>query len=116
MKSCKGQALLEFVLILPVFLMLLFGMIDFGRIIYEKNRLESISNDVVDLVENGLTDAQISDKVISIYHLPIKIAIDRKSVNIIIKLSRSIDVITPGLGIAIDDPYNIEVTRVIYNE
>ncbi|WP_066258703.1 TadE/TadG family type IV pilus assembly protein [Neobacillus drentensis] len=31
MKSEKGQSLVEFALILPLFLMLLFGIVDFGR-------------------------------------------------------------------------------------
>ena len=34
----KGQALIEFVLILPVLIMLIFGFIDLGRIILENNR------------------------------------------------------------------------------
>ncbi len=42
MKSSKGQALIEFVIILPVFLMLIFAIIDFGRVIYEKNMLENV--------------------------------------------------------------------------
>jgi hypothetical protein len=116
-RSNKGQALLEFVLILPIFLLFLLAIIDFGRIIYEKNRLESITNDVVDLVNNGnLTDEQIEARLENNYKIPLTLVIDRKSVNTIIKLSRDIDVLTPGLGIAISDPYNILVSRVINNE
>lgn len=117
MKSNKGQALIEFVLILPVFLLLLFAIIDFGRIVYEKNRLESISSDVVDLVNNKkLTTKQIERVLEKNYQINLTLKIDRKKVNTIIMISRKIDVITPGLGIAISDPYNVEVSRVINSE
>ena len=43
----KGQALVEFILILPVFIMILFIIIDFGMICNKKSNLESISNDAV---------------------------------------------------------------------
>lgn len=116
-RSNKGQALLEFILILPIFLLFLFAVIDFGRIIYEKNRLESMTGDIVDLVNNGvLSDEQIETTMEDNYKIPLTLTIERKEVNIIIKLSRPIDVITPGLGIAIPDPYIVEVSRVINNE
>ena len=36
-KNEKGQALVEFIIILPVFLLLVFCVVDFGRIISLKN-------------------------------------------------------------------------------
>lgn len=42
MKSEKGQALVEFALVLPVILLLLFSMIDFGRVLYAKSELTGI--------------------------------------------------------------------------
>lgn len=117
MRSNKGQALLEFVLILPVFLLFLLGMIDFGRIIYEKNRLESMTNDVVDLINNGvLSDAEIEARLEENYKIPLNLVVERGTDDIVIKLSKMIDVLTPGLGIAIPDPYIVEVSRVIVNE
>ena len=116
-KSNKGQALLEFILILPVFLMLFLGIIDFGRIIYEKNRLESISNEVVDFIKNDkLSTEKIELELKKNYDIPLNLSVERKEVNTIIKLSLEIDVLTPGLGIAIPDPYIIEVSRVIHSE
>jgi hypothetical protein len=35
----RGQALVEFALVLPVFVMLLFGIIDFGRFVYTMNAM-----------------------------------------------------------------------------
>ena len=41
MRNKKGQALVEFVIILPIFILLVFCLIDFGRIISIKNDLEN---------------------------------------------------------------------------
>ena len=42
----KGQALIEFVLILPIFILILFATVDFGLILSKKNELENTSVDV----------------------------------------------------------------------
>lgn len=42
----KGQALIEFVLILPIFLMILFVIVDFGNLLYSKNKLQNQSTDI----------------------------------------------------------------------
>ena len=53
MKSNKGQALIEFVLILPVILLILLYIIEFGRITIEKQQLESSIDFIVGLYEDG---------------------------------------------------------------
>ena len=62
----RGQTLVEFVLILPVFLLILFYVIDFGRIIYSKNihnvrSVASISKIMTALlaVESGKLDDEV---------------------------------------------------------
>lgn len=45
MKSEKGQAMVEFALVLPILLMLLLGIIDFGRILYTKSAITSLSQE-----------------------------------------------------------------------
>ena len=49
----KGQALVEFVLILPIFIMILFSIVDFGIIFNKKNELENISIDIINLLNNN---------------------------------------------------------------
>ena len=111
----KGQALVEFVIILPVLLMILFVMIDFGLIIYNKSKLENKINDVVEMISNNESDEDIK--------LFINEGQNRKTTykviegkNKTIKLFTSVNIITPGLNIVLDNPYKIEVSRVIYNE
>ena len=40
MRKPSGQALVEFIIIVPILLLILMGIVDFGNIIYQKYRLE----------------------------------------------------------------------------
>lgn len=51
MKDNKGQALIEFAMILPVILLILMYIIEFGRITLKKHELESNMDLIVDLYE-----------------------------------------------------------------
>ena len=53
MKKNSGQALIEFVIILPIILMILLYIIEFGRITLKKYELEKDLNLVTTLVEEN---------------------------------------------------------------
>lgn len=107
----KGQALVEFVLILPIFLLILFAVIDFGMILSKKNELENISVDVVSMIKN-------KDDISEIKKLYPDTTIDIKEegeyIRVIIYVN--IDVMTPGLNRVLGDPHKVEVERVIPND
>ena len=108
----KGQALVEFVLILPVFILLVFAFIDIGKIILCKNKLESTMNDVVLLVRNDSSDLEISNYLKSSdYDISFNI-IDGEYTKIILKTN--IDLTTPGLNKIFSE--NIKIERSIINE
>ena len=106
----KGQALVEFVLILPIFILMLFAIVDFGMILSKKNELENISVDVTAMIKN-------SDNIDDIKNLypkdKINISSDDKYTKIII--SDDVDIMTPGLNRILGNPYNIKVERTIPN-
>ena len=52
MKDNKGQALVEFIIILPIFLLLIISVIDFGNIISKKYSLENDIDTIYDLYKN----------------------------------------------------------------
>ena len=85
----KGQALVEFVLILPIFILMLFAIVDFGMILSKKNELENISVDVTAMIKN-------SDNIDDIKNLypkvKINISSDDKYTKIII--SDDVDIMT----------------------
>lgn len=106
----KGQALVEFVLILPIFILMLFAIVDFGMILSKENELENISVDVTAMIKN-------SDNIDDIKNLypkvKINISSDDKYTKIII--SDDVDIMTPGLNRILGNPYNIKVERTIPN-
>ena len=107
----KGQALVEFVLILPVFILILFAIVDFGTILSKKNELENDSIDIVLLINNGTNIDEIKSKYSDL-------DIDLKDVDKYteIKITKSINIITPGLNLILGTPYKIIVERVIPND
>ena len=106
----KGQALVEFVLILPIFILILFSVYDIGMIIYNKNVLESTSNDVILMLTNDSDIDEIKNKYNDI---TIDINDDGKYYNI--TLNKKIEILTPGLNLVLGSPYKVEVERVIPN-
>ena len=106
----KGQALVEFVLILPVFILILFAIVDFGTKKKKKNELENDSMDIVSLVKNGPTIEDINKKYTD---LDMTMKEDNQYTNITI--TENVKVITPGLNLILGNPYKITVERVIPN-
>ena len=106
----KGQALIEFVLILPVFVFILFAVIDFGRIFNEKSNLESDSSDIINLYKNGISLSEIE-----VMYTDNKIEILDDGEYYKFNISTSINLITPGFNRIFGDPYLIKVERVVPN-
>lgn len=106
----KGQALIEFVFILPIILLLIAGIIDFGRIFYTKTKLESTISDAVTLYLDNYDLETITKKL----DISKEIKLTKENNKLI--LTEELQVITPGLGIILDNPYLVKVEKVIYNE
>lgn len=116
MKSNKGQALVEFIMILPVMLMIIFCVIDFARVFTLKTELENISSDVVDFYQNGKSYDEIKiimkENITEDYDFDIKTNGEYATVT----LAKVIEPITPGLSLINEDVFNVNVKRVIRNE
>ena len=110
MKNKRGQALIEFVLVLPVLLLLIFAFIDFGRIIVCKNHLEGVMNEVSSLEE---LDAKNYLKRDTDYKISYDVKIDEDKN---ITLTTKLDLITPGLKSILKNPYVVKVERSIVYE
>ena len=107
----KGQALVEFVLILPIFLMILFVIVDFGVVFNHKNSLENQNSDIVRMYQNGTT----IDKIKETYpDIEININTDQEYSKITI--TEDVKLITPGAYRILGNPFTISVERVVPNE
>lgn len=104
----KGQALIEFVLILPLFIFLLFAVIDFGMIFSSKNSLENDSFDIISLFKEGTS----IEKIKELYpDYLITITNDSQYYNFLIEAD--VNMITPGFNRIFGDPYRINVERYV---
>lgn len=110
MKNNRGQALVEFVIILPVFLLLVISVIDFGNIVSKKYSLE---NDI-----DVVTDMYKSEKYeeINTYtkNKDIKVSYSEDDELFIINLSKDVNIISPMLNLIFGKTYDIEVEKSIY--
>lgn len=113
MHNKKGQALVEFIIILPLIIFLIMGLIDYAFIMSNRNSLESKMEDVVTLYREGKTIGEIND-----YLSKDKISFNVKTEtdDVILTLKKQERLITPGLNKVLGNPYYIKVERVLLNE
>ena len=108
----RGQALVEFVIILPILILIIFTFIDFGRILLCKTHLENTMDSVTKLVVDG-KDVSTFLKEDSDY----KISYEIKEENYRkIILKTKLELITPGLKNILHNPYTVTVERSIIDE
>lgn len=114
MKSKKGQALVEFIIISPILIFILLAVIDYGVISFNKSKIDSIITDVGKMYKNSETEDEIN-KFIKSNDKDLKIETTFEDKYINIKLYKNYNYITPGLN-KIFKTNEISVERKIYNE
>lgn len=97
----KGQALVEFVLILPIFIMLMLAVFDYVKIMQTRMSLEDTIENIV-LSESGKLDDDIK--------LDIKTEEGVKTYS----LSKKVDLVSPVVSAVLDKDYSVVVTRSVY--
>lgn len=112
----KGQALVEFVIILPIFIFLLFAIIDIGKILFLKNELEEHMNFVVEEYKNQKT---VDEILSTLKESDSKLVLESDQTEqkfITFTLKEETDIITPGLNLIFKTPYYVSVKRVVSHE
>lgn len=117
MKNKNAQALIEFVLILPILIILLFSIIDFGNIFVTKSTLENKATLAYETLISTTDITSIEEKVeATVKKDDKKVAVDLSFNDseelVTIKLKKEIKTITPGLNLIIGYPYVVSVERV----
>lgn len=111
----KGQALVEFVIILPIFIFILLATIDIGKILYFSNQLENKLDDIISMYQNNEDYKEIQKNLNKdLKKTSLKIKKDDKYIEF--RITKSIDIITPGLNLIFNNPYRVSSKRVIYSE
>jgi Flp pilus assembly protein TadG len=105
----KAQALVEFVLILPVIIFFIFIVIDFSNVFYNKNRLENLNSEITEYMAKGKT----FDEAKNILPNDITSSFVDSGSNKKIILEKDIDFVTPFV---FRNGYHISSERVVLNE
>lgn len=111
MKNNKGQALVEFIIIIPVLIFILFALIDFGNIILQKYKLEDsidviselyLSNDT-NSINSYLTDTGIT------------LSYEKQDKYTTIKLEKEVTINTIILNNILGNKYKISTDKIVFN-
>lgn len=97
----KGQALVEFIIILPVFILIMLVVFDYARIMQTKIELESVMEDVT-----------TNDN----YNLDKNIVLSTKNNNEYIDytLTKNVKLTSPILVVILDKDYKVQTKRSIH--
>lgn len=108
----KGQALVEFILILPVLLIILMTLIDVGNIFLNKYELNKSLDTITTFYQNG------NKKELLAYSANEDIIFSESLNNhmTVLTIKKDIEINTPILSNIIGKKYTIESTRAIYGE
>ena len=108
----KGQALVEFVIIIPIIIMIIFIIIDFSNVFYQKNHLETVVNDIANYKENNKSNEYVQNNIEKDISVTYKLNED----NLTITVSKDVNLITPFSSMFFNDPFTITTERTIIYE
>ena len=105
----KGQALVEFILVLPILILLIFGMIEIGNLVYQKYKLETHVDSVIELYEN-------EEELLESYKEKndLDIAFSKSGNLVTVTISKDFSLITPGVTKFIGNPIHVKAERTFY--
>ena len=110
MKNNKGQALVEFIIVLPILLLLIMCIIDIGNIFVKKYSIENDLDVVYDMYKakdnNGINN-YVKEKSLEINY-------EKDGEFVIINLSKTTKINAPILNNILGHDYKIEVSKTIY--
>lgn len=110
MKNKKGQALIEFIMILPVVLLVFTAIADIGGVIYQKYTMQNDIDIIANYVKDGLNDSAVN------YANSHKLKLDIKEKGDIfdVTIEKNYKLVTPGLNKKLGNPYKIKETKTSY--
>lgn len=122
-KNEQGQSMVETALLLPIFLLILVGILDFGRSIYSYSHLHMAAQETVRLGGLGKTDQEITTFAKQYVHLgdssKLKVTINPPDTlrfsgdYVTVKLSYPMTFLTPLIGKFFPDNFAIETSSTI---
>ena len=117
-KTEQGQAIVEMALVLPILIMLIFGIVEFGRILNTYMIVTDLSregaregavggtdSDIETTVRSNATAADLEESDLSVLINPASGGIRARGTSVEVQVSYPVDIIAPVIGTIIGDPY-----------
>ncbi len=110
MKDRKGQALIEFLMLLPIFFFIIMAIFDFGNILYRRYQLENKLDSIADLYSNNEQDK------LEEYLKKNRVTLDtnKEEQYTVLYVHEKVSIYTPGVNLILGNPCKIDASKVIY--
>ncbi len=108
----KGQALVEFILVLPILLLIIISMIDIGNIFLKKFDLNNDLETVATLYENG----DMTNLNNYLEEENINLSENSKDDMITLTLSQKVSISTPVIQQVLGNEYEIKTSKTIFKQ
>ena len=108
----KGQALVEFILVLPILLWIIISMIDIGNIFLKKFDLNNDLETVATLYENG----DMTNLNNYLEEENINLSENSKDDMITLTLSQNVSISTPVIQQVLGSDYEIKTSKTIFKQ
>lgn len=112
MKNSRGQALVEFIIVVPILIFIIMAIIDFGNITIKKMRLENSLDTIISLYQKQdfatIQNLTISDDFSFSYTK------DQNMSTIVLK--KNVKIFTPFLNLILGENYLLETSRTVYEK
>ena len=106
----KGQALVEFVLVFPLFLIIICTIIELGSINYQKLKLEDQLETIVNMyLRDEDTTNYVKDN-------DLKMEVSNETNQTKIEIVKNIKIVTPVLKSIYSGKYELKTERLFYDE
>lgn len=130
-RGSKGQALVEMALVLPIFILLLLGIMEFGRLFSGYMELQNLARDAVrhatvNVAMKTVTDVKpwIESRLITLNKEKLTITFSRPDVtvnskkeeHVSITLEYKMDILTPIISSILGNPYTLRSEMVMRSE
>lgn len=110
MRNERGQALIEFLMIVPILFLIIMAVFDFGNILYHRYELENHLDVIADFYENEKEEEL--ESYLDNHNLTMEVS---KEVGYeVICIKKKISISTPGLSLVLGDPYSISTSKTVY--
>lgn len=122
----RGQAMTEFALVLPILLLILMGIVEFGRIFHAYIVINEAARDAVRYVSVAASESEVRDVILqdsqSLDETRVAFTISpgetyrRSGQPVTVQVTYPVQLITPVLNFVLPNPVNVTATMTMRKE